>query len=684
MKKKLLILTSVFLLTACGGAATPTTTVNTTTATTTVAPQTTTISEPTTTETTLAPTTTTTVIPTSTPIPTYEITVDFEYDGVDSKTYTTTADGVKIDKPTDPEMDLYAFDGWYEEDSDEAFDFDTLVNDNLVLYPKFHFIGNSAYQALVEEGSASTFTDLGFAEVTLTDFSVYEGTDAYVQVSTPLEFVNAIKNAKLEYTTTWNDELNDGAGGIEQELTKDSSVKVIEILNDLELGYYKLDSAVKSSGVVDNFSSKQQSKIDNNTLGIEMSSMFMEYGMSQIKFENISNLLVFSKNGAKITHAGFKLTSDNNIIFRNLEFDELWQWEDSSKTTPSYTIGDYDVFGWAYFKIAFCGSVLIDHCTFGKSYDGQIDVSNPDYTTGIYDYDEQGNIKINKRGEKSFKYYTFTRAPYGANGLCEVQISHCLFNAGSADEDGYIYKMMSEIEASYQAGENKYLYYKALRDNCNLTFEQILYGIAIPQKKGFLCGDREDLEAYNKKLYISFGNCYFKNLEDRLPKVRGGFAWVYNSIIDSDEYYQVRSQIQNAKNINTVNSKYKCGLVSQGIVAGTEADVLFHNTIIKGVASVLKNNDSGTTAGYYFKNVLAISTLVEDGGVSGGLNATPNTLTTANFDYHDKTEIAFVKVDLEEIEANFAKAGFAGANDRFGDLMIYIDLDDYLNQYINE
>ena len=95
--------------------------------------------------------------------------------------------------------------------------------------------------------------------------------------------------------------------------------------------------------------------------------------------ENTSDLLVYSKSGAKLTHCGFKLTSDNNVVFRNLEFDEIWQWEDSPLTTAS-AVGDYDWHGWAYFKIAFCGYVWIDHCTFGKSYDGQIDYSNPDYS----------------------------------------------------------------------------------------------------------------------------------------------------------------------------------------------------------------------------------------------------------------------------------------------------------------
>ncbi len=48
--------------------------------------------------------------------------------------------------------------------------------------------------------------------------------------------------------------------------------------------------------------------------------------------------------------------------------------------------------------------------------------------------------------------------------------------------------MMDKIEQEYQSGKTNYLYYNKLRDS-GITFEEILYGIAIPQKKGFLFGD---------------------------------------------------------------------------------------------------------------------------------------------------------------------------------------------------
>lgn len=145
--------------------------------------------------------------------------------------------------------------------------------------------------------------------------------------------------------------------------------------------------------------------------------------------------------------------------------DEMWQWEDTSNP-KQVKIGDYDTFGWAYFKIGFSDNIWIDHCSFGKSFDGQIDVANPYYES----------------------LGTASSAPYNADGTSDVHISWCDFHAGDSSEDGYIYKMMKKIEDEYEAANGastNNLYYKALRD-AGLSFEQILKGIAIPQKRLFI------------------------------------------------------------------------------------------------------------------------------------------------------------------------------------------------------
>ena len=90
-----------------------------------------------------------------------------------------------------------------------------------------------------------------------------------------------------------------------------------------------------------------------------------------LKLADMSNLTIYSKNGAKITHTCIDITGSNNIIIRNIEFDEIWEWDD-------YTEGAYDRNDWDYMTIEKGSSdIWVDHCTFYKSYDGVIDVKTP-------------------------------------------------------------------------------------------------------------------------------------------------------------------------------------------------------------------------------------------------------------------------------------------------------------------
>ena len=451
----------------------------------------------------------------------------------------------------------YVFDGWYiDEDLNEPAVPQTPLEDNIVLYAKWSvkYYNFADY----DEGTRSLLDAGGFLDNKISDFKEYEGTDYYRVVKTPEELAAAIYDAKYKYTNTWLED----SQTVSQTLEAEGTVRVIEIANDLNLGYKVISEAAKSNGIINDF----------KTTGA-MSSMVLENGISQIKIEGISNLLIYSKNGAKITHAGFKLTSCHNVVFRNLEMDEIWEWEDSNSATPQ-KIGDYDRFGWAYFKISHCGQIWIDHMSFGKSYDGQIDYSNP-----------VSNSKSTK-----------IRLAYGSDGTNGLHISFCSFNAGSDDKDGYLYKMMSSMEEEYNAGKENFLYYNALRKG-GLSFEQILYGLAIPQKKGFLCGDNAEAKDdfyYNANMQISFNSCKFTNFCDRIPKVRGGQCYFYNCLIDSTKYLEYRDTVKSMGSaaVTTVNSTWKCACVSQCLLVSYGGYVHFENTIIRGVIELKKNNDS--------------------------------------------------------------------------------------------
>lgn len=526
----------------------------------------------------------------------------------------------------------------------------------------------------------------GYVKDKISDFSQYVGTSAYRKVSTAEELIEAIKDARYDYTTTWvsNQEKTDEEieaekdiesydGTLKQQLNREGSVHVIEITQDLNLGYYKLTDEAKNDSYVEDYCRKNAQQIKDFT----MSDMFTENGISKIKIEKTSNLLVYSKNGAKLTHGGFSILSCNNVVFRNLEMDEMWQWEDTANASTG-AVGDCDAFGWAYFKVSHSGYVWIDHCTFGKSYDGQIDYSNP----------------------VSYSKKTAFRAPYGYDGKNGLHISWCKFNAGSDDNEGYLYKMMAAIEEDYQNGGKNYLYYNALRDG-GISFKEILYGIAIPQKKGFLCGDsgnnKEDYD-YNLNLQISFSNCYFKNFEDRIPKLRGGNAYMYNCLVDSFNYYTYRNTLRSknaASLVSAVNNNskggWKCALVSQGIVCGNGGSFYAENCAFKGIDSLLKNNDSGGTtegdkvrpvnAGYKLVNCSYQQTAKapeyvgssSDTGASFP-NSSSGTLKPENFAWHTENkekpfEISAIALDNLEAVLSAERYG-AGVNKDLQDRLL--------------
>ncbi len=496
------------------------------------------------------------------------------------------------------------------------------------------------YDSLFSNEITYKISNTGYLDSSTGNFYQYEGTDSYVIVHNSYELLNAIIEAKWDYETNleeiielkdlverknvrknetnWNNAINKGLYiknedgtwfkipsdtpfsdtsytadmtyyedspysivSYSQTLNEEGKIHVIEIANDIDLGWNKLSLEEQNLSIASDFSKNNKT---NESL-FTMSSMYLEYGMTQIAIENINDLLIYSKNGSKILHGGFKVNYCNNVCFRNLEFDELWQWEDTSSVSAKLAVGDMDAFGWAYFKIGFSDEIWIDHCTFGKSYDGQIDIANPTYNT----------------------LGTYEKAPYLGDGSSDVHISWCCFKSGSDDPNGYLYKMMQEIELDYQKGDNNYLYYKALRD-AGYTFDEILYGIAIPQKKAFLDGDGTDSnyyynKDYNENLSLSIAYCSFIDVEDRIPKIRSGNVYMYGTIVDCSRYYQYRellkSKIVDGTKIDAktvvaaVNSNWKCAGVSHAIVAGQDGSVYAEGCIFIDIESLLCNNDYG-------------------------------------------------------------------------------------------
>jgi len=582
------------------------------------------------------------------------------------------------------------------------------------------------YLASGTEAQQANFYQNGFVKDKMPDYSKYKD-DAYVQVKTADEFINAISQTKYDYETTWTyddltpeqegkiadyealmkkrEEGGDAAltsdektrrlelekeimqytGSISQKLNKEAKVHVIEITADLNLGYNKLSEASKA--LVTNWAST--SKTD-----FASTSHFIENGVSQINLSNAYNLLIYSKNGSKITNAGFKVNSCKNVAFRNILMDEIWQWEDTNTLTPSFTVGDMDVFGWAYFKINSSTNIWIDHCEFGKSYDGQIDVANP-YWYNIRTY-QTAPFNVDERDEKS-----------------NVSISNCRFNSGSDDKDGYLYKMMEEIEADYQKSLTntsyncKYQYYKILRDKYKLSFDEILYGVAIPQKKAFLLGDsgessKPESYRYNLNLSVSLLDNLFIDIEDRIPNVRGGIAYMANCVVDNSRYFKYRNILidSGARGIDseyprpnqTKKPYFKLALVSQAIVGGYGASICAENCIFIGVSQLVKNNNSNSnevnvSAGYKLINCIwyndpmsedytrIINTDTNPNQIQSTVGET-SPMTTLLFNWHNESntnpiELALYKLD--NLTKTLVESSHVGVNANYNKMYLYTD-----------
>ena len=99
--------------------------------------------------------------------------------------------------------------------------------------------------------------------------------------------------------------------------------------------------------------------------------------MSLIDIQDKNGLTIFSANGATIRHAEFNVKRCNNLIVRNLRFDELWEWDESTK-------GDYDSKDWDFMTIDMHSTnVWVDHCDFTKAYDGVVDIKGGSHNITI-------------------------------------------------------------------------------------------------------------------------------------------------------------------------------------------------------------------------------------------------------------------------------------------------------------
>ena len=387
-------------------------------------------------------------------------------------------------------------------------------------------------------GNISTQTDNKYVEKEYVSdtYSENEGNDKGLDAYTQEGYAQSanttggglLKESSKNYYTVDNAE--DFLKAI-QSVKKSGMASVIELTADIALGDKEVNNFQDYSAFI---TAHKQAPLTHPTL--------LKTGVSMLKLENMSNLTIYSKNGAKITHTCVDITGSNNIIIRNIEFDEIWEWDDETQ-------GGYDRNDWDYMTIE-KGSfdIWIDHCTFYKAYDGVIDIKTPTDSSN-------------------------------------VTISWCEFLPAS--EDNVFFDAMMNI---MKDNPDNYPYYKHLLEE-GMTDRQI-YNYAYGQKKTHLLG-QSDTDTSAKNITATFANNYYKNSMDRMPRLRYGTAHVYNCIMDAQDLRDMRLDIE-----NTVGSTLAQKIVSNGASSNCGAHMLLENCHMSGMTNVLISGNGESSAGY--------------------------------------------------------------------------------------
>ena len=374
-----------------------------------------------------------------------------------------------------------------------------------------------------------------------------------------------------------------------QALKKKSKIKVIEITNDIALGWNEIESSAKTAPITENIT-----PLTHPTL--------KETGVSKVTVDSFDGLTIYSKNGVKLTHAGFVFKNCKDVVIRNIEFDELWEWDENTK-------GDYDRNDWDYLTFEGCSKVWVDHCTFNKAYDGIVDSKK------------------------------------GTTGLT---ISWSKFLPG--DKNSEFYKaMFDEMEAN----TSNYPMYKYLR-SLGLSKDNIM-DVAAPHKKTHLVGAREFADD-NADLEITLHHNYYKDSQDRMPRLRGGNAHIYNIVMDSRDANTAKSIITSSMTKKINDAGYHFGITSNGALSTEGGSLLLEKCQILGVSSPLRNNQKSASKSEYTGKILALDTIYEYKDISFRGNSTdknsplsPEPAKSIDFAWNGMTDLPYT-YEMDEPE----------------------------------
>ena len=473
----------------------------------------------------------------------------------------------------------------------------------------------------------------GFAKGKITNRSNYsEGMSEYAVVTTPYEFFDAIDKASK------------------------NKVKVIELRNDLNLGWLELDEKTKED--FGKYIEPYLGSLTPNATPVS-NPILIESGISCVTLSGIDGLTIFSSNGSYIRHSEIKLNSSvSDVAIRNINFDEVWEWDDWRKNGfGSFGgRGNHKRTGWSYIKLNGCKNVWLDHCSFGISFDGNVDIEN------------------------------------GANG---ITISWCTFGDTNYSTGSMIERTASYLEELYKTSKtdpskSSFVIYGIMRDN-GMTKEQIMQYMAYHSKCHLVgAGDKDtwykkvmdensnpiydentglikrtvdtSKTDANEMLRLTLAYNHYTNMGQRVPMIRGGVGHLYNCYIDDYEFAQIAELINSdpANKGKTIKQQIEEAggtvvLLTRGMDARCEASIAADTCVYYGsfepiVGSEFQNDDKTYLNSEYFdffgyNHALIVNSSVqklnETTSYTGSSwdNNGDNPFVSKNYIWHDKSTI---------------------------------------------
>ena len=337
------------------------------------------------------------------------------------------------------------------------------------------------------------------------------------------------------------------------------TVKVIEIMNDLNLGYNEIEASAKAAS--EPFRSAETPLLH---------PVLLQTGVSLVDVQKKNGLTIFSANGATIRHAKLNIKNCSNIIVRNLRFDQLWEWDESTK-------GQYDRNDWDFITLGDGGAVSnvwVDHCTFTKSYDGIMD----------------------------------TKA-----GCSAITLSWCRYTGddGATNSNSWVWQQINSLESN----KTSYAMYNFLRTRGFSTTNIVT--IMQAHDKTHLAG-QNDLDPDNATISMTFHHLWIGGVWDRcVPRLRAGNVHDYDLYVD-DTLVLAAKRLRDAiaatmstADQNTLNNTYSFDPPVNGAISTEGGALQVEKSVYIDCLWPLRNNQTDPSNPEYTGKIQALDTIYQ-------------------------------------------------------------------------